>query len=127
MFSLAYAAHNPCYPRLPYSRVHGKLVVQHVSDDKNVFFFFQAEDGIRDIGVTGVQTCALPIHHSIPRHPALAGESPPERYFIRSRWSCPADPVKQAPNRAGALWPGTMAEEGAGAGLDTPFVAWTSL
>src|SRR5215217_165241 len=25
------------------------------------FFFFQAEDGIRDIGVTGVQTCALPI------------------------------------------------------------------
>src|SRR3712207_8140231 len=27
------------------------------------FFFFQAEDGIRDIGVTGVQTCALPISH----------------------------------------------------------------
>src|SRR3712207_7772545 len=25
------------------------------------FFFLQAEDGIRDIGVTGVQTCALPI------------------------------------------------------------------
>src|SRR3712207_4434700 len=25
------------------------------------FFFFQAEDGIRDIGVTGVQTCALPV------------------------------------------------------------------
>src|SRR3712207_4552913 len=29
------------------------------------FFFFQAEDGIRDIGVTGVQTCALPI---LPKH-----------------------------------------------------------
>src|SRR5438874_13790793 len=31
-----------------------------------VFFFFQAEDGIRDLYVTGVQTCALPIcvrHH----------------------------------------------------------------
>src|SRR5258707_10514802 len=28
------------------------------------FFFFQAEDGIRDIGVTGVQTCALPISPS---------------------------------------------------------------
>src|SRR4030043_2259510 len=31
------------------------------------FFFFQAEDGIRDVAVTGVQTCALPIslcgHH----------------------------------------------------------------
>src|SRR3712207_8666299 len=26
-----------------------------------IFFFFQAEDGIRDMGVTGVQTCALPI------------------------------------------------------------------
>src|SRR3712207_5530947 len=26
-----------------------------------IYFFFQAEDGIRDIGVTGVQTCALPI------------------------------------------------------------------
>src|SRR2546422_6761047 len=25
------------------------------------FFFFQAEDGIRDVAVTGVQTCALPI------------------------------------------------------------------
>src|SRR2546430_12342042 len=30
----------------------------YVSDD---FFFFQAEDGIRDLTVTGVQTCALPI------------------------------------------------------------------
>src|SRR5690606_40093347 len=27
----------------------------------DVFFFFQAEDGIRDFHVTGVQTCALPI------------------------------------------------------------------
>src|SRR5258708_29951508 len=28
-----------------------------------LFFFFQAEDGIRDDLVTGVQTCALPISH----------------------------------------------------------------
>src|SRR5207302_7200518 len=28
------------------------------------FFFFQAEDGIRDFHVTGVQTCALPIFSS---------------------------------------------------------------
>src|SRR5690349_23687390 len=27
-----------------------------------MFFFFQAEDGIRDLYVTGVQTCALPIY-----------------------------------------------------------------
>src|SRR5260370_10751638 len=29
----------------------------------NFSFFFQAEDGIRDSSVTGVQTCALPIYH----------------------------------------------------------------
>src|SRR3712207_8052308 len=34
-----------------------------------VFFFFQAEDGIRDIGVTGVQTCALPISGKRTGHP----------------------------------------------------------
>src|SRR5688572_33290689 len=28
-------------------------------------FFFQAEDGIRDLTVTGVQTCALPIYHRL--------------------------------------------------------------
>src|SRR2546430_13637395 len=28
---------------------------------RGVIFFFQAEDGIRDLTVTGVQTCALPI------------------------------------------------------------------
>src|SRR5437764_14422019 len=31
------------------------------------FFFFQAEDGIRDTSVTGVQTCALPIFASSDR------------------------------------------------------------
>src|SRR3989440_6097896 len=29
------------------------------------FFFFQAEDGIRDLIVTGVQTCALPIYTTV--------------------------------------------------------------
>src|SRR5256885_4090194 len=33
---------------------------------RSVFvFFFQAEDGIRDYKVTGVQTCALPIFHRL--------------------------------------------------------------
>src|SRR2546429_2903190 len=31
------------------------------------FFFFQAEDGIRDVAVTGVQTCALPIYSCAER------------------------------------------------------------
>src|SRR3712207_9595918 len=61
-----------------------------------MIFFFQAEDGIRDIGVTGVQTCALPIwvlrgagrHH--PRRRQRAGEGlpgylPPLRRRLRHR------------------------------------------
>src|SRR2546422_8841498 len=32
------------------------------------FFFFQAEDGIRDVAVTGVQTCALPISRHAECH-----------------------------------------------------------
>src|SRR5256885_13337242 len=32
-----------------------------VSGSRVILFFFQAEDGIRDYKVTGVQTCALPI------------------------------------------------------------------
>src|SRR2546429_51533 len=35
--------------------------VFHVACSTIFFFFFQAEDGIRDVAVTGVQTCALPI------------------------------------------------------------------
>src|SRR5205807_6817254 len=36
-------------------------------------FFFQAEDGIRDYKVTGVQTCALPISGAIPKDGPSAG------------------------------------------------------
>src|SRR5204862_3723891 len=36
-----------------------------VVGDNGLFFFFQAEDGIRDLYVTGVQTCALPISHAL--------------------------------------------------------------
>src|SRR5438445_8921871 len=38
-----------------------RQLVPHLYDSIFVFFF-QAEDGIRDIGVTGVHTCALPIY-----------------------------------------------------------------
>src|SRR6266699_4565381 len=37
-----------------------------------LFFFFQAEDGIRDADVTGVQTCALPISRWRPFTPMPA-------------------------------------------------------
>src|SRR5436309_4997227 len=66
------------------------------------FFFFQAEDGIRDFHVTGVQTCALPIStvcrdrpaaatkalrrcHGVPRGNGLRREqSPPHRSISRA-------------------------------------------
>src|SRR2546422_8115927 len=35
-------------------------------------FFFQAEDGIRDVAVTGVQTCALPICSGLSGYPDAA-------------------------------------------------------
>ena len=47
------------------------------------FFFFQAEDGIRDDLVTGVQTCALPI--SIPVYDAA------------TTWADPVTRVQDAP------------------------------
>src|SRR2546430_3757647 len=41
----------------------------------NLFFFFQAEDGIRDLTVTGVQTCALPISPELKQALATYTES----------------------------------------------------
>ena len=38
-----------------------------------IFFFFQAEDGIRDDLVTGVQTCALPIYLNQPDRTSGSG------------------------------------------------------
>src|SRR2546422_2043403 len=38
-----------------------------------LFFFFQAEDGIRDVAVTGVQTCALPISPAGGARAGLSG------------------------------------------------------
>src|SRR5205809_856868 len=46
-------SHADCYQYFcvpEYGKANGRL-----------YFFFQAEDGIRDVAVTGVQTCALPI------------------------------------------------------------------
>src|SRR3989449_883001 len=39
------------------------MVIERITCFIIFFFFFQAEDGIRDVAVTGVQTCALPICH----------------------------------------------------------------
>src|SRR6266542_3701723 len=56
-----------------------------------VFFFFQAEDGIRDATVTGVQTCALPIS-----------------------WGQRAAPASMGPGRWPVMAPGAPAGDGPG-------------
>src|SRR5205809_3240512 len=53
------------------------------------FFFFQAEDGIRDVAVTGVQTCALPIY-------ALRGPLGIHRAAKRRFWFYGADYTLEA-------------------------------
>src|SRR5436309_13649459 len=60
-----------------------------MSSSRLCIFFFQAEDGIRDFHVTGVQTCALPIWASLP--------------LIRSRLQKPAVILLLQPNDKLAL------------------------
>src|SRR5699024_11228611 len=47
------------------------------------YFFFQAEDGIRDRNVTGVQTCALPILR-LRREGHINGQEVPEIILLNS-------------------------------------------
>src|SRR3989449_5774853 len=47
----------------------------------SLFFFFQAEDGIRDVAVTGVQTCALPIFYA-----GTKGDAVYKSYDGGQRW-----------------------------------------
>src|SRR5260370_12308300 len=67
------------------------------------FFFFQAEDGIRDSSVTGVQTCALPIS-TVNWNQAWA-EGPMENGARRlSTWNC-GGTNDARPNRSCSLLP----------------------
>src|SRR5690606_11246009 len=95
-------------------------------------FFFQAEDGIRDFHVTGVQTCALPIfEHAlhgmgpfrvvrVAAAPRLEQEDPPNGGRLRQR-SRPESRVSR-PRRQGTstavtgAWPLTAARRSASAG-----------
>src|SRR6266436_2523574 len=61
------------------------------------FFFFQAEDGIRDVAVTGVQTCALPISGPLPLCPESRLLRPGWRQAARGSAEIGHRPVIQAP------------------------------
>src|SRR5207245_3399527 len=56
-----------------------------------LFFFFQAEDGIRDATVTGVQTCALPILlvHLLDARQDVAEDERPVDVPVRTRHPVP--------------------------------------
>src|SRR2546422_6856077 len=95
-------------------------------------FFFQAEDGIRDVAVTGVQTCALPI--------SLAAQGPRAALHGESSWrrfELPFDisGASQAPSRLeinlmlpgrGAVWLGPMHLQRATAQAEAAQGGWWS-
>src|SRR6267154_5539268 len=81
-----------------------------------VFFFFQAEDGIRDGRVTGVQTCALPICavRGVTQHPSgveVAIERQGRTETRSGRWLIGADGARSDVRRSlgiafdGFTWP----------------------
>src|SRR2546421_5010092 len=65
------------------------------------FFFFQAEDGIRDLIVTGVQTCALPISRRRRRPRQRARHSAGEQGNGRTGAGRPAVPSQGTPPAVG--------------------------
>src|SRR5262249_58506205 len=92
-------------------------------------FFFQAEDGIRDWSVTGVQTCALPISFSaMPTPPAPSSDAwnhggltvhfglPPGRGILvqltqlidpptsQTRWNSPRSEERRVGKECRARW-----------------------
>src|SRR3989449_11048396 len=74
----------------------------------SLFFFFQAEDGIRDVAVTGVQTCALPISSEarLTSFVAIAnGDVPVSHWFRLGRALTPV-----GPDSVLVSWSGSMFE-----------------
>src|SRR3989475_4486969 len=80
---------------------------------ESVFFFFQAEDGIRDLTVTGVQTCALPISAS-SRRAARRARPRPSRAGRRPRGAARRPDGSGLPPglRATARWRGRPSPQG---------------
>src|SRR5260370_24378139 len=89
--------------------------VRSLAPSSFLLFFFQAEDGIRDSSVTGVQTCALPISGgaapssmSAPNGAAVSGGL--EAWIARSDDTAPLDTVDRP---MGAAVAGRLAQQSA--------------
>src|SRR5260221_8160778 len=67
-----------------------------------IFFFFQAEDGIRDHCVTGVQTCALPISNGVDGLRQAVRQMVKEGAdwikLMATAWRRPSTPLASPPN-----------------------------
>src|SRR5438046_4708490 len=77
-----------------------------------MYFFFQAEDGIRDWSVTGVQTCALPIYIWVPLalDPQKLQRAAYERHAVVSEGPAPAGPKYRLGRAPGNLPPCSRTE-----------------
>src|SRR5687768_18553256 len=69
-------------------------------DFNDTTFFFQAEDGIRDVAVTGVQTCALPISRAADAHRALEGRATTGKVLLRPNSYSATTPAKSSAARS---------------------------
>src|SRR2546430_3902407 len=65
------------------------------------FFFYQAEDGIRDLTVTGVQTCALTIY----RRRSMAAVNALMAVYLVYAWP-PRPPLRYGSSLFASYWPG---------------------
>src|SRR5688572_31105432 len=73
-----------------------------------IFFFFQAEDGIRDLTVTGVQTCALPIFRDYPGARGDLRAQAADAQRARDPVDVPQDPAAGTRGRAEPEGPGAL-------------------
>src|SRR2546429_3964357 len=79
--------------------VSGEAEVAQLSVERymRIFFFFQAEDGIRDVAVTGVQTCALPICTPSPSCCSCSQAHPFTQACARPSFCRPCSPCMRRP------------------------------
>src|SRR5207245_8127550 len=75
------------------------------------YFFFQAEDGIRDATVTGVQTCALPISHASANAQRAVWPPEEERVMVPPPQVARIASLGYNELAADAVWAETRSEE----------------